>query len=297
LWVIAGPTASGKTALALELAERVGAEIVSADSQQVYKHFDLGTAKPSASELARVRHHLISFVEPTEAFSAAKFQAHADEAIREIHSRGKRVVVAGGTGLYLRILLHGVLELPAAPPELRAELESELSVRGAPALHARLAEVDPSSAKRIPVHDRVRIVRALEIHKLSGRPASELREEHAFEPDRYRYRMWVLNPTRELLYDTINRRTQELFAAGLVEETRSLVERGYRDAPPMQSVGYSQALAVVEGRMALEDAILDTAQKTRHYAKRQWTWFRKERGAEQVAPPFEILRNLSLNFP
>lgn len=292
LIVIAGPTASGKTALALEVAERLGAEIVGADSQQVYQHFDIGTAKPSAEELARVPHHLISVVEPNETFSAARYQALADEAIAGIHRRGKRALVVGGTGLYIRILLHGVTDAPGADPDLRARLEAEAERLGWAALHARLGEVDPETAARLSPNDHVRIIRALEIHALTGQPASEHRRLHGFSQQRYPYRLFVLDPPREALYAAINRRVEAMWQAGLLEETRALVERGYRDAAPMRSVGYAQALAVIDGRMTREEAVLDTAQQTRRYAKRQLTWFRKESGARFVTPPYAELRAL-----
>jgi tRNA dimethylallyltransferase len=284
LLVIAGPTASGKTRVAIELAAQVGAEIVNADSQQVYRHFDIGTAKPSAAELGRVPHHLISCVDPLEAFSAARFQQLADAAITDIEGRGKRVVVVGGTGLYIRVLLHGVVPAPGSDDALRAALE-ELADE---ALHAKLAAVDPVTAQRLPTGDRVRIIRALEIHALTGEPASVHRERHAFQADRHPYRLWVLDPPRDALYAAINARTKAMFDAGLVEETRALIAKGYRDAAPMGAVGYAQALQVIDGVMTLDQAIADVAQKTRHYAKRQWTWFKKERGAEFVPPPYRL---------
>ncbi len=290
LTVIAGPTASGKTALAVELALRAGGEIVSADSQQVYRHFDIGTAKPSAGELAAVPHHLLSVVEPGETFSAAEYQRRADAVIADIASRGKRVFVVGGTGLYLRVLLHGVVEAPGADPELRASLEALAAAEGREAVHRRLAEVDPETAARLPANDLVRIIRALEIHARTGVTASEFRRAHAFAPDRYAFRLYVLEPPREALYRAINARTEAMFAGGLVEETRALLARGYAEAAPMRSVGYVQARAVVEGRMTLQEALQDTAQETRRYAKRQLTWFRREPGAVFVQPPYDVLR-------
>ncbi len=294
LIVIGGPTASGKTGLAIELAERWNAEIVSADSQQVYRHFDIGTAKPSAEELARVPHHLVSVVEPTEAFSAARYQSLADEAIAGIHARGKRVVVVGGTGLYVRVLLHGVVPAPPADPALRSALEAEAERIGRAGLHERLAQLDPETAARVKPTDLVRIVRALEIHALTGQPASAHRAQHAFAQDRYPYRLFVLKPGREALYEAINQRTRQMFERGLVEEARRLVDLGYASAPPMQSVGYAQALAVVQGRLTREDAIAQAAQATRHYAKRQLTWFKKEAGAQWITPPYDALRSLQL---
>ncbi|QSQ15554.1 tRNA (adenosine(37)-N6)-dimethylallyltransferase MiaA [Myxococcus landrumensis] len=286
LTVVAGPTASGKTALAIELARRVGGEIVSADSQQVYRHFDIATAKPSAEELAAVPHHLVSEVDPLVTFSAAEYQRRADSVIADITRRGRPVIVVGGTGLYLRILLHGVVDAPGALPELRAELEALAAAQGREAVHRRLAQVDPETAARLHVQDLVRVVRALEIHARTGVPASEFHKAHAFSPDRYPFRLFVLEPPRDVLYARINARTEAMFASGLVEETRALLARGYADAAPMRSVGYVQARAVVEERMTVDEAIRDTAQETRRYAKRQLTWFRKEAGAVFVAPPY-----------
>jgi tRNA dimethylallyltransferase len=288
LLVLAGPTCSGKTRLAIALARHVGGEIVSADSQQVYRHFDVGTAKPSAEELAAVPHHLVSCVEPMEDFSAARFQALADEAIAAVHARGKRVVVVGGTGLYLRVLLHGVVAAPGRDEALRAELEALAEAEGNAALHARLAQVDPPSAARLPLGDRVRIIRALEIHAATGTPASEFRAAHGFGGERYAYRLWVLDPPREALYAAINARTQAMFDAGLLEETAALVQRGFREAAPMRAVGYAQAVDCLEGRLTRAQAIAATAQATRHYAKRQWTWFKKEQGARFVQPPYDV---------
>lgn len=275
LRVIAGPTASGKTARAIALAQQLGGEIVSADSQQVYRHFDIGTAKPSPEQLAAVPHHLISVVDPLEPFSAQRYAQLADAAIADIQGRGRQVIVVGGTGLYLRVLLHGVVAASGSDPAVRAQLEKE----GSEALHQRLAQVDPETAGRLPVADRVRVVRALEIFMLTGKPASAHRAEHAFAADRYPYELTVLDPPREALYRAINQRTQAMFDAGLVDEVRSLVARGYEAAAPMGSVGYAQALKVVQGVLTREQAIAEAAQKTRHYAKRQLTWFRKERGA------------------
>ncbi len=287
LVVIAGPTASGKTALAIALARRLDAEIISADSQQVYRSFDIGTAKPSAEELAAVPHHLISVAEPTETFSAATFARLADQAIADIQARGRRVVVAGGTGLYLRVLLHGVVEAPSRDDALRAELEAFADQHGNEALHRRLASVDPVSAQRLHVADRLRVIRALEITTLTGTPASASRDAHAFVAQRYPSRVWVLNPDRAQLYEAINQRVATMFARGLLEETRQLVERGYRDAAPMRSVGYAQALDCLEGRLTVDQAIADAAQATRHFAKRQWTWFKKEQGAQLISPPYD----------
>lgn len=289
LLVIAGPTASGKTALALEVARRTGAEIVSADSQQVYARFDIGTAKPSPEELAAVPHHLISVVDPTEQFSAGRYQSLADAAIADIHARGKRVVVVGGTGMYIRMLLHGLVDAPRAEPALRARLEAEANAKGRAALHARLAAIDPESAARIHPADLVRIIRALEIHALTGAKASQRRDTHAFGQQRYPHELFVIAIDRDTLYERIDRRTEAMFAGGLVEEVRGLIEAGLRDAPAMHSVGYAQAAAYLEGRLSYAEAIAAAARETRRYAKRQLTWFKKETGAQYVTPD-ELLR-------
>jgi len=286
LTVIAGPTASGKTAAALRLARAQGAEIISADSQQVYRYFDIGTAKPFHDELSEVPHHLISVVDPLEPFSAREFQRRADAAISEIAARGRRVVVVGGTGLYLRALLHGLLDAPGANPELRAELEAQAAREGRESVHRQLSLVDPDTAARLPVKDLVRVIRALEIHAATGRPASESRRDHAFAAKRYPFELLVLDPPREQLYEIINARTRAMYAAGLVEEVEALLARGYGEAAAMRCVGYVQARAVVEGRMGLDEAIAATSQETRHYAKRQMTWFRKEPGARHVQASF-----------
>jgi tRNA dimethylallyltransferase len=287
LTVIAGPTAAGKSALALEFAERAGAEIISADSQAVYRHFDVGTAKPDADALARVPHHLMSVVDPLEQFTAARFQTLADGAIRDISSRGQRVLVVGGTGLYIRVLLHGLSTGPTNP-SLRTRLEAEAERVGAAKLHARLAEVDPVAALRIPVADTLRVVRALEIHELTGEPASAAHQAHRFASTRYPYTLWFLDPPREMLAQAIATRTRAMFARGLVEEVEALVRRGYRDAPAMASVGYRQALAVLEGRLSRSEAEADTERQTRAYAKRQRTWFRKEPGVRFLTPPYVL---------
>lgn len=289
LIVLAGPTASGKSALAARWAQAADAEIVNADSQQVYRHFDLGTAKPDAAALAAVPHHLVSFVDPHDTYSAARFQADADRAIAEIRSRGKRVIVVGGTGLYLRVLLRGVMAAPPADPELRARLEARAATEGREALHGELSKIDPGAAAVIKPTDLVRIIRALEIHAATGRPASALREAHGFSQARYAHHLWVLSPDRAALYDAINTRTAALYAAGLVSETRRLIEAGYRDAAPMRSVGYAEALQVIDGNLSESEAVALTAQATRKYAKRQFTWFKKEPGARYVAPPYDAL--------
>ena len=285
LTVIAGPTGAGKSELAVELAERLGAEIVSADSQAVYRHFDLGTAKPDARQLARVPHHLVSVVEPTEPFSAARWASLADAAIAEIAARGRPVLVVGGTGLYLRALLHGLTDTPP-DPQVRRILEDEARRLGPEAMHRRLGEVDPGTAARLAPADVVRVVRALEIHATTGTPPSQLRAAHGFGTARYPARIHFLDPPREELEQRLAARTRWMFEQGLLGETRRLVDRGFRDTAPMRSVGYRQALAVLDGELTEDQAERETFLETRRYAKRQRTWFRREPGTRFVAPPY-----------
>ena len=288
LTVIAGPTGAGKSELAVELAERLGAEIVSADSQAVYRHFDLGTAKPDARQLARVPHHLVSVVEPTEPFSAARWVSLADAAIADVVARGRRILVVGGTGLYLRALLHGLTDTPP-DPVVRRRLEEEARRLGPEVMHRRLAKLDPDAAARLPVADLLRVVRALEIHATTGSRPSELRAAHAFGTARYAARIHFLDPPREELEQRLAARTRRMFEQGLVGEARRLVDRGFRDTAPMRSVGYRQALAVIDGELNEEQAERETFLETRRYAKRQRTWFRREPGTRFVPPPYEAV--------
>ena len=230
LCVVAGPTASGKTALAVALARRLGGEIVNADSQQVYRGLDVGTAKPTAEERAAAPHHLVDVAEPGEGMDAARFAALADAAIADVAGRGRFPIVAGGTGLYLRALLHGVVPAPGRDPALRARLEDEAARLGRPALHARLTAIDPAAAARILPNDLVRIVRALEI-AAGGRLPSELHAEHAFREDRYDAVLLALDPPRPELHARIDARVREMFAGGLLEEARALGGALRRRAP------------------------------------------------------------------
>jgi len=288
LTVIAGPTGAGKTDLAVALAERLGAEIVSADSQAVYRHFDLGTAKPEAAQLARVPHHLVSVVEPNEPFSAARWVSLADAAIADVTARGRPVLVVGGTGLYVRALLHGLTDTPP-DPEVRRALQEEARRLGPEAMHRRLAELDPVAAARLAVADVLRVVRALEIHATTGAPPSELRAAHAFRAARYPARIHFLDPPRNELEQRLAGRTRRMFERGLVKETAWLVDRGFRESAPMRSVGYRQALAVLDGELMPDQAERETFLESRRYAKRQRTWFRREPGTRFVPPPYDAV--------
>ena len=270
LVVVCGPTASGKTALAVELAEKLGAEIVSADSQQCYRGLDAGTAKPSPDEQRRARHHLLDVRDPEDQLDAAQFVQLADAAIQDIAKRGRRVIVAGGTGLWIRALLKGLVDAPAASPELREELRR----KPVSDLHAMLQEVDQASAQKILPGDRVRIERALEVHALSGHRLSELQRRHAFAEARYDALTFFLDPPRALLSERIAKRTHDLFESGAFRrETEWLLQRNATKA--LKIIGYGEmAEALQTGDFENAERKVNT--RTRHYAKRQRSWFAKE---------------------
>lgn len=276
--VICGPTAAGKTSLALELAEYFDGEIISADSRQVYRLMDIGTAKPSRAEQQRVRHHLIDVVWPDEHFHVAEFIRLAGEAFVDICSRDKRPFLVGGTGLYIRAFTEGLLQAPGADHKLRLELHLRAEQEGSPSLHAELARFDPVSAERLHPNDLVRIVRALEVYKQSGRALSALQNEHGFSSKPYRTLKIGLNIERDELYQRIDQRAEAMFEQGLLEEAEGLLKAGYDPAlKTLQTIGYSQAFAWLLEKMTREEAIDDLKRSTRRYAKQQLTWFRKDK--------------------
>lgn len=277
LLIIVGPTASGKTGLAVRLAEEFDAEIVNADSMQVYRRMDIGAAKPSPDQLRRARHHLLDLVEPDEPFSAADFRREAEAAIADIAARGKRVIVCGGTGLYIKALTRGLMESPGGDEALRSELKDLAEREGGEELHRRLSLVDPVSAARLHPNDQVRIIRALEVHRLSGRPISEHMGEHRFEGESYQCLKIGLRCDRETLYRTIDNRVDGMLGNGLVEEVRALLAAGCSpELKPMRSIGYSQVCGFLAGEYSLDEAVRLIKRDTRRYAKRQLTWFNRD---------------------
>lgn len=282
---LVGPTASGKTALALELAAACDAEIVSADSRQVYRRMDVGTAKPTPAERARVPHHVIDVVDPDTSFDVARFRDAATAAIADITARGRRVLVVGGTGLYVRALVHGLCPAPPRQPTLRARLEAEVAAEGAAALHHRLRAVDPIAAARIHPNDRVRVVRALEVAGASGRPLSAWQAAHAFGERPYEVVMIGLAVPTADLDARIDARLEAMLAAGFLDEVRVLCASGLADdAPAWNAVGYRELREVVRGRATLDDAVRATRRATRQFAKRQRTWFRRDAAVRWVTP-------------
>jgi tRNA dimethylallyltransferase len=276
LIAIVGPTASGKSALALRLAEAAGGEIVSCDSLQVYRGLDIGSAKPTPEERRRVPHHLIDEVEPDQHFSAAEYARRARAALAGLKARGRPPVIAGGTGLYLRALMAGLFEGPARDPALRHRLDRIAQRFGDRRLHRLLGRVDPAAAGRIDPRDRVRVVRALEVYWSSGRSMTEHQRQPPRPLEGYDLRLLGLAPPRDVLRRAVERRTEEMLARGLVEEVRGLLQRHPPDLRPLQAIGYRQAVAVVHGEMDLAQAQRDMVRDTMRYAKRQMTWFRHQ---------------------
>jgi tRNA dimethylallyltransferase len=292
--VIAGPTASGKTALALELARRFDGEIIGADSVQIYRGFDIGSAKPTPAELSGVPHALIDAIDPREPIDAMIFARMADEAIASALSREKLPIVTGGTGLWLRALLRGLVDLPEPDPEIRARLMSEVESRGAPSLHALLSRIDPLAAEDIHENDAFRIVRALEVFEQTGRRVGELRRAHALGAPRYDAFFFVLDPSLEELTPRIEARLEAMFAAGWVEEVKGLRETYGQDVRPFGSVGYKELLAHVCGEISLDEARRLVRKSTRIYARRQKTWFRNEPGVTMRGTPTDLLATEAL---
>ncbi|MBI5526657.1 MAG: tRNA (adenosine(37)-N6)-dimethylallyltransferase MiaA [Deltaproteobacteria bacterium] len=275
--VILGPTASGKSRLAVELALSVGGEVVNADSQQVYRGMNIGTSKPSAAEMRGVPHHLYSLVEPDTGFDAAEFARRADEAIGDIVTRRRVPIVCGGTGLYVRSLTRGLAEMPPVPPAIREKVGAEIEKKGVAAAHGRLHGVDPGAAEKISPTDRQRIRRALEVFEATGVPISEFQKKHRFSARRYECAKFALRVPRAELHRRIGERSRLMFEHGLVEEVRGLLSKGH--APTLRAfkaIGYRQAVDVIRGLLTVEQAVELTARDTRRYAKRQETWFRAD---------------------
>jgi tRNA dimethylallyltransferase len=290
--VIVGPTASGKSGLAMALARHVGGEVVSADSQQVYRGMDIGTGKVTAAEREQVPHHLIDIMTPDQSMTAQRFIEIADEAIASIASRGVPVIVAGGTMLYVRALLRGLFDGPPASEETRARLRAEAAgPGGAEALWQKLARVDPPASLRIDRNDLKRVIRALEVFELTGVPITEhqKRHNHAEVPPRYPARLVGLGPEREALYQTINRRVEHMFEQGLVDEVRALRAAGY--GPELRSqgaIGYAETHALLDGAHDLDEAVRKTKKNSRRYARRQVSWHRGEAEIEWSASASDV---------
>ncbi|HZX61434.1 MAG TPA: tRNA (adenosine(37)-N6)-dimethylallyltransferase MiaA [Candidatus Methylomirabilis sp.] len=273
--VLLGPTAVGKSAIAVAVAAAAGGEIVSLDSMQVYRHLDIGTAKPTAAEQQGIPHHLLNVVDPAAPFSAADYARIARGVLHDIHARGRLPIVVGGSGLYLRALRGEIFSGPGEVAPIRARLRAEVERSGADALHARLTGLDPCVAARVHPRDTFRLIRALEIIEVTGRRVSELWEAHRKELHQPPLLLVGLRRERSMLYRRINERVDRMLAVGLMEEVERLLNAGYPpDMKPLRGHNYRHIVGVLLGRLDLHEAVRRTKQETRHYAKRQMTWFR-----------------------
>jgi tRNA dimethylallyltransferase len=276
LIVLLGPTASGKTALSLALAERFHGEVVNCDSVAMYREFEIGTAKPSSAERARAPHHLLDFVNPTGYITAGEYAGLARQALAEIKSRSKLPIVVGGTGLYLRALLDGLFAGPQRSKELRERLRQRVEKNRADYLHRILRRLDPDAAAKIHANDIPKLIRAIEVCLASRQKMSEMWKQGRDPLTGFRILRIGLNPNRDALYARIDQRAQRMFAAGLVQETKQLLEKYGETARPLTSLGYKQAVQLLRGEVDSKAALQAAQQAHRNYAKRQMTWFRRE---------------------
>lgn len=285
LVAIVGPTGSGKSSLAFRLARLFRGEILSADSMQVYRKMDIGTAKPSPAERKLVPHHLIDLRDPDQGYSAALFREQADPIIIRLHQSGTPIFVAGGTGLYLKALTRGLFRGPGADPELRQTLKERAARDGIPSLHRELTGLDPAAASRIHPGDLFRIVRALEVYSQTRRPISDFQLAHGFQDSPYEVLKIGLSWEREDLYRRIEKRVDQMIKAGWVEEVRALLDSGYsRNLRSMKSLGYRHLASHLYGEMGLAEAIEGIKRDTRRFAKRQLTWFRADKELRWFGP-------------
>lgn len=299
LIILTGPTAVGKTKLSIELAKAVNGEIISADSMQVYKHMDIGSAKIKKEEMCGVSHHLIDVLEPDEEFHVVRFQEMAKQAMEEIYAKRKVPILAGGTGFYIQAVVKDIdfsKETEKSP--VREELEKLAEEKGCEYLHERLQQVDPKSAEKIHANNVKRVIRALEYFELTGKPISLHNEEEAVKESPYNVAYFVLNDVRERLYERIDARVDAMLQEGLVEEVSSLAKKGYtKDMVSMQGLGYKEILSYLDGSYTLDEAVYILKRDTRHFAKRQLTWFKREKDVIWVnKQDFHYEENEILNY-
>ncbi len=297
--IICGPTASGKSDLAIQLAKQMDAEILNADSMQIYRGMDIGTAKISPDQQQGVPHHLIDIVDPNQPFSAADFIDVADRAISEIIARGKRVIVAGGTGLYIRALLHGLVDSPSGTTEIRTLLHQEADALGHEVMWEKLREIDPKLAAQTHPNNLVRIIRALEVYRMTGIPLSSYQHQHGFKQQRYNALKIGIKTNRQQLYERIEVRVDKMLADGLLDEVKNLLTRGFSsDLKSMRSIGYKESVGFLSGQYSLEETIRLIKRDSRHYAKRQLTWFNADNEIIWLEYPqnFDSISALTIDF-
>jgi len=275
--IICGPTALGKTSTAINLAGTFNGEIIGADSMQIYRYMDIGTAKPTTDEQSRVAHHMIDLIDPDEHFDARQFAEMAYEKIMKLYVGGVTLFVVGGTGLYIKALVHGLFKASRSDMHVRERLQEQARIYGADSLYQRLRRHDPDTAERIHPNDSYRIIRALEVHELTGKPITAFQQEHGFKDNRFRALKIGLHINREVLYDRINHRVDAMIDSGFLDEVKRLLEMGYSDdLKSMQSIGYRHLIDFIKGRCSWDETMRTLKRDTRRYAKRQLTWFKAD---------------------
>lgn len=296
--IVCGPTGIGKTTVAIDLAQHFEGQIIGADSMQVYKYMDIGTAKPTAAEQARVVHHMVDFVEPDESFDAAHYAVRARAKVIELDQRHITPFVVGGTGLYIKALLYGLFDEKASDPEVRDRLKAEAGAHGIQCLYERLSRLDPETANRLHPNDTYRILRALEVIESTGQAISKHHKKHGFFDPSFESLKIGLNLDRALLYDRINRRVDAMISAGFLDEVKGLLARGYSaNLKPMQSIGYRHMVDYIEGRLSWAECVRTMKRDHRRYAKRQLTWFGADSEIIWKAPgQMEVLKLSVENF-
>ena len=296
--IICGPTGIGKTTVAIDLARHFKGQIIGADSMQVYKYMDIGTAKPTAAEQAHVVHHMVDFVELDESFDAAQYAARAREKIIELDQQHITPFVVGGTGLYIKALLYGLFDEKVSDPEIRDRLKAEADTHGIQILYERLGQRDPETAERLHPNDTYRILRALEVIEATGQSISKHHKKHGFFDQPFESLKIGLKMDRALLYERIDRRVDAMISAGFLDEVKGLMTRGYsKDLKPMQSIGYRHMVDYIEGRLSWQECVRTLKRDHRRYAKRQLTWFGADSEIIWKAPvQVEALKRIVVNF-
>ena len=283
--VICGPTASGKTALSIELAKKINGEIISSDSMQIYKDMDIGTAKPSKEEMQGIKHYLLDFVAPNQRYSVAEFKKDAEAAIEEILAKGKTPIIVGGTGLYVDSLIYGIeyqdIELDE---KYRQELEERAQREGLDKLYEEAQQIDPEAMEKISPNDKKRILRVLEIYKATGKNKTEQEKESRKNGVKYDYKVFAINWDREQLYERINKRVDIMIEQGLIQEVEQLLEKYSEFPTAMQGLGYKEVVEYLQGQTTREEMIEKIKMETRRYAKRQITWFKKNKQTIWIGP-------------
>lgn len=295
IYVIGGPTASGKSKLAVELAKRINGEIISADSMQIYKDMNIGTAKLTKEEMQGIKHHLLDFVSPEERYSVANFKTDAKIKIEEILKKGKTPIIVGGTGLYIDSMIYGIeFQDEKIDKEYREELNELAEKEGLERLYEEARKIDPEAMKKISINDKKRIIRVLEIYHKTGKTKTEVEKESRKNEIKYNYKMFAITMNREKLYERIEKRVDQMIEQGLIEEVQSILNKYHKFPTAMQGLGYKEVVEYLENKLTKEEMIEKIKKKTRHYAKRQLTWFRKNKETIWIDGEKPLEKNLEI---